>query len=58
MIHRIKIKGYKSLDVDVELNPEVTVLVGRSGSGKSNFVEALRFLRDALRDRPRDVKNT
>ena len=50
MIHRIKIKGYKSLDVDVELSPEVTVLVGRSGSGKSNFVEALRFLRDVLRD--------
>jgi len=50
MIHRIKIKGYKSLDVDFELSPEVTVLVGRSGSGKSNFVEALRFLRNALRD--------
>lgn len=49
MIHRIAIKGYKSLDVDFTLDPEVTVLVGRSGTGKSNIVEALRFLRNLLR---------
>lgn len=48
MIRRIKIKNFRSLDVDVTLDP-VTVLVGRSGTGKSNFVDAVRFLRDRLR---------
>lgn len=47
MIKRVVIKNFKSLDVDVELGP-VTVLVGRSGTGKTNFVEGLRFLRDYL----------
>ncbi|MDR1923891.1 MAG: ATP-binding protein [Planctomycetaceae bacterium] len=47
MINRIKIKNFRSLDVDVKLEP-VTVLVGRSGTGKSNFVDAIRFLRDRL----------
>ncbi|MFM9961346.1 MAG: AAA family ATPase [Planctomycetaceae bacterium] len=48
MIRRIRIQNFKSLrDVTVELSP-VTVLVGRSGTGKSNFVTAIRFLRDLL----------
>ncbi len=48
MIHRFRVRNFKSIvDVDVELSP-VTVLVGRSGTGKSNFVHALRFLRDVL----------
>ena len=48
MIHRFRVQNFKSIvDVDVELSP-VTVLVGRSGTGKSNFVQALRFLRDVL----------
>ena len=48
MIERIRIQGYRSLhDVDVRLDP-LTVLIGRSGSGKSNFVRALRLLRDVL----------
>ena len=46
MIKRLRIRNFKSLrDVDVVLDP-VTVLIGRSGTGKSNFVYALRFLRD------------
>ncbi|MEK6236081.1 MAG: AAA family ATPase [Planctomycetales bacterium] len=50
MIHRIRIQNFKSIaDVDVELSP-VTVLVGKSGAGKSNFVEAIRVLRDLLTD--------
>lgn len=48
MIKRIAIKNFKSLDVDFGLDP-VTVLVGRSGTGKTNVVEALRFVRDFLR---------
>lgn len=48
MIHKIRIRGYKSIrDVTVELSP-VTVLVGKSGTGKSNFVNAIRALRDVL----------
>ena len=47
MIHRIKIKNFRSLDVDVALD-SITVLIGRSGAGKTNFVDALRFLRDCL----------
>ncbi|MGL6195128.1 MAG: AAA family ATPase [Thermoguttaceae bacterium] len=48
MIKRIRIKNYKSLDVDFELDP-ITVLIGRSGTGKSNFVNAMRFLRGLLK---------
>jgi hypothetical protein len=48
MIHRLRVQNFKSIaDVDVDLSP-VTVLVGRSGTGKSNFVQALRSLRDVL----------
>ncbi len=48
MITRIRIQNYRSLiDVDVQLEP-LTVLIGRSGTGKSNFVGAIRALRDLL----------
>jgi len=48
MIHRIRIQNYKSLrDVTVDLSP-VTVLIGKSGTGKTNFISAIRFLRDYL----------
>lgn len=48
-LRRVRIRGYKSIAFcDVELAP-LTVLVGRNASGKSNFLDALAFLRDALR---------
>src|SRR5437868_2230582 len=48
MIHRLRVQNFKSIvDVAVDLSP-VTVLVGRSGTGKSNFIQSLRLLRDAL----------
>ncbi len=48
MIHRLRVQNFKSIvDVAVELS-EVTVLVGRSGTGKSNFIQSLRLLRDIL----------
>jgi predicted ATPase len=48
MIKRIKIRDFKSIrEIDLELDP-VTVLVGRSGTGKSNVVQAIRFLRNLL----------
>jgi len=52
VIHRIRIQNFKSLrDVTVELSP-VTVLIGKSGTGKTNFASAIRFLRDWLAGRP------
>jgi predicted ATPase len=51
MIKRIRIQNFRSLaDVTVDLDP-LTVLIGRSGTGKTNFVHAIRFLRDSLNGR-------
>ena len=47
-LRRVRIRGYKSIafcDVTLEA---LTVLVGRNASGKSNFLDALAFLRDAV----------
>ncbi len=55
MIHQIRIQNFKSLrDVTVDLSP-VTVFVGRSGTGKTNFTSAIRFLRDYLGGGPSSV---
>lgn len=49
MIKRLKVKNYRSLaDINVTLEP-LTVLVGQNGSGKSNLVDVLRFVQDAMR---------
>ena len=46
--HLIDIEDYKSIGrARVDLEP-LTVLVGRNGSGKSNFLDALRFVSDSL----------
>jgi predicted ATPase len=51
MIDRFHVRNYRSLrDVEVEFAP-VTVLIGRSGTGKSNIVNAMRFLRTYLVNR-------
>ena len=48
-LRRVRIRNYKSIAYcDVELG-QLTILVGRNGSGKSNFLDALRFVGDALR---------
>ena len=47
-IKRVILKNYKSIAAcNVQLQP-LTFLVGRNGSGKSNFLDALRFVADAL----------
>ncbi|MDD9973453.1 MAG: AAA family ATPase [Candidatus Poribacteria bacterium] len=47
-ITRVILKNYKSIAAcDVRMQP-LTFLVGRNGSGKSNFLDALRFVADAL----------
>lgn len=55
MIHSIRIQNFRSIvDQTVHLDP-LTVLIGRSGTGKSNFVDALRFLRECLATRKVDI---
>lgn len=47
-LRRVRIRNYKSIgSCDAELG-RFTVLVGRNGAGKSNFVDALRFVLEAL----------
>ena len=47
-ITRVVIENYKSIErCDVSLGP-LMLLVGPNGSGKSNFLDALRFVSDAL----------
>jgi predicted ATPase len=49
MLHKVVIQDYKSIrQCRVELGA-LTFLVGRNGSGKSNFLDALRFVADGLR---------
>src|SRR5260221_7232782 len=48
-LRRVRIRGYKSIAFcDVTLEP-LTILVGRNASGKSNFLDALAFLRDLVK---------
>ncbi len=46
-IKRIKVSNFKSFDeVDLELG-NFSVLIGANASGKSNFIQAFKFLRDS-----------
>ncbi len=48
---RLRAKNFRSLaDVTVSLEP-LTIVVGPNASGKSNLLDALRFMRDALTTR-------
>jgi predicted ATPase len=48
-ITRVRIKNFKSIEsCDIELGP-LTVLVGLNAAGKSNFLDAMRFVVDALK---------
>jgi predicted ATPase len=45
---RVVVRNYKSIgSCDVRLQP-LTYLIGANGSGKSNFIDALHLVRDAL----------
>ncbi len=47
-IRKVSLRNYRSIaQCEVELGP-VTFLVGANGSGKSNFLDALRLIGDAL----------
>ncbi len=47
-LSRVRIRNYKSVDkCDVELG-SLTILVGRNGAGKSNILDAIRFVKEGL----------
>lgn len=47
-IRRVVLRNYKSIGYcDVQLQP-LTYLVGHNGAGKSNFMDALHFVKDAI----------
>jgi predicted ATPase len=47
-ITRVVLKNYKSIAAcDVRLGP-LTFLIGLNGAGKSNFLDAIRFVNDGL----------
>jgi predicted ATPase len=47
-ITRVVLENYKSIAFcDVKLGP-LAILVGPNGAGKSNFLDALRFLSEAV----------
>lgn len=48
-LRSVQVRNYKSIgdDCHVDLG-RLTVIVGRNGSGKSNFLDALRFITDGL----------
>src|SRR5258708_2044055 len=49
-ITRLALLQYKSVErSEIELTP-ITILFGRNGVGKSNIVDSLRFVADALRN--------
>jgi predicted ATPase len=49
MITEVSVKNYRSLAEETIPLERLTVLVGRNAAGKSNVVDVLRFVRDALR---------
>jgi predicted ATPase len=49
-IEKIRVSNFKSFkDLEIELGP-FNVLIGANASGKSNFVQIFRFLRDITRE--------
>ena len=46
---RVAVRNYRSIAACDVRPPPLSVLVGPNGSGKSNFLDALRFVADALR---------
>ncbi|MHA5047166.1 AAA family ATPase [Streptomyces sp. SD15] len=51
-VNRLRVSGFRSIaGCDVTFGP-LTVLIGRNASGKSNLLDALRFLRDCVESRP------
>lgn len=49
-LYRLRLRNYKSIgSCDVRLG-NLSLLVGRNGSGKSNFLDAIKFISDGLQN--------
>ena len=50
MIKSIKLENFFSFGVSesIELNKNTNILLGINGSGKSNFLKAIRFLYESI----------
>jgi predicted ATPase len=47
-IRAVSIRNFRSIEaVDIDLG-DLAILIGRNGAGKSNFIDAIRFLHDCL----------
>lgn len=49
LIRKVTVRNYKSIAAAQVRLSDLVFLVGRNGAGKSNFLDALRFVADALR---------
>ena len=49
LLTRVVLRNYKSIAACDVSPAQLSFLVGPNGSGKSNFLDALRFVADALR---------
>ena len=47
MISKVEIHHFKSIEEATTMLTDVTILVGNNGSGKTNVIDSIRFLRDA-----------
>ena len=55
-IERIEIKGlWGRYDIDWQLNPDVNILVGENGTGKSTILQAVKNLFDVTEKIAKDV---
>jgi predicted ATPase len=58
-IERIEIKGlWGRYDVDWKLNPDVNILVGENGTGKSTILKAVKNVFDILEKASKDISNS
>lgn len=55
LITRVMLKNYKSIKLCDVRPAQLSFLVGRNGSGKSNFLDALRFTADSLHTSPENA---
>ncbi|KAF3888544.1 MULTISPECIES: AAA family ATPase [Nostocales] len=50
-------KNYKNLSLDKEVNlTNLNIFIGSNGSGKSNFINCLKFLKDSLINIPDEIR--